>query len=232
MTDPAPETAGPPTGPSAPADPAPPRSRDGEAVAALAPEAVAEAVAERAGLLWTIAAGVLGGGEGAEDVVQDAAITAIERRGTFDAGAADANLVAWLARIVRLTALNHMRRRRTRRARPLEGLGHEEPVGRDAAGGPAGASGSAARAVDASGTLRAGQGAFDDDVAAALGELGHAARTCLLLQVVHDLPLRDVARVTGLPEGTVRSHVTRARGRLRGRLAERGDDPREGRRTG
>src|SRR6185503_14289646 len=58
--------------------------------------------------LWYVAAAVLGGRSGADDVVQEAAIVALDKLHQFQPGT---NFLAWMSRIVRYTALNHARRK-------------------------------------------------------------------------------------------------------------------------
>lgn len=171
--------------------------------ARLETEALADALVARSRALWCVAAAVLGRADGADDVLQEAAIVALERRDQFVPGT---NLGAWLATIVRYVALNHARRRR--RA-PLVGIELPDRAARAVAPPPP---------VDADGAVRGDQGAFDDAVIAALDHLEETPRSCLLLRVVLDLPYRDIARILDLPEGTAMSHVHRSRAALRARL--------------
>lgn len=78
-------------------------------------------------------------------------------------------------------------------------------------------------------TLRTGLGGpVDDspetrfDLEAALTSLPVDHRAVLLLHHVHDLPVTEVARVLGIPTGTVKSRLARARSALQPLL----DDPR------
>ena len=75
------------------------------------------------------------------------------------------------------------------------------------------------------GDIAIDQESFDDDVVAALMSLDETARACLLMKTVLDLPYREIAAALGVPEGTAMSHVHRARGALRERLAT-GDETR------
>ncbi|MGH9224969.1 MAG: RNA polymerase sigma factor [Acidimicrobiales bacterium] len=58
------------------------------------------------------------------------------------------------------------------------------------------------------------------EVAAALASLGPNLREALLLVEVLGLTYREVAEVTGVPEGTVKSRVFKARSRLAGWMTE------------
>ncbi|MCM1484438.1 MAG: RNA polymerase sigma factor [Muribaculaceae bacterium] len=52
------------------------------------------------------------------------------------------------------------------------------------------------------------------DVRVALTRLSEVERTLILLFYFDDLPLRKVASITGLPEGTVKSYLSRARAKM------------------
>lgn len=162
--------------------------------------------------LVCLAGAVLGTPHGAEDVVQEAALVALDKLDQFEAGT---RLEAWLARIVRLVALNHGRERARARARSggsaVETLHARE---RDAA--------PAARplALD-----------FDDRLMRALGTLGETARAALLLRTVLELDYREISALLEIPEGTAMSHVFRAREALRRALTEADARERDGGRT-
>ena len=173
------------------------------------PDDFAARFAEAYSKLTLIATGITGDRTGAEDVVQDAALIAVEKRTQLHPGA---SFAGWLASIVRNCALNSrrkVRRRRTFAADPREF--RDLPQQASAPVAPAGES-SLGR-VDAE--------AFDDQVLAALDELSDEARCCLLLRTVEDLPYSEIAALMGIPEGTAMSHVYRAKTTLRRRLASR-----------
>jgi RNA polymerase sigma factor (sigma-70 family) len=54
----------------------------------------------------------------------------------------------------------------------------------------------------------------------AIDELPPLPRLCLTLFHLQELPIAEVAQLTGLPEGTVKSHLHRGRERLRGLLGD------------
>ncbi len=58
-------------------------------------------------MLWYVAAAIVGDRARAEDVLQEAAMIALGKLDTFEAGT---SVQAWLAQIVRYVALNHRRR--------------------------------------------------------------------------------------------------------------------------
>lgn len=149
--------------------------------------------------LWCVAAGVLGSREGAEDAVQDAALLAMARLATFRV---DSDFVAWMATIVRFTALNQMRR--GRRAPRLFEPDMPDPVAPVAS----------APLVTEAGAILPDQTELDDRVLRGVESLPETQRTCLLLRTVLELPYREIGRMLDLPEGTAMSHVHRARQQL------------------
>ncbi len=164
--------------------------------------------------LWCIAAAITGDRSRAEDVVQEAALAALQKLDEFEAGT---SYLAWMGRFVRYTALNEARKQRTRAAAPLEDI--DVPL-REGSRAP-----DADRAVSVLGMLSREQGAFDDHVLQALKQLDEVARACLLLRTVHDMPYKQIAQVLDVPEGTAMSHVHRARQSMRQRLSERPGQP-------
>lgn len=158
--------------------------------------------------LWTLATAILNDRTAAEDIVQEAAIVGLKKREQFDA---ETSFVAWMSQIVRFTALNHLKKRKSRNTTSLESHTElnraVEPESNEIVGSDL--------PVDLSGQLACNQQAFDDDVVLALGGIEDERRVCLLLRVVHDLTYEEIAEITGIPEGTAMSHVHRAKSSLR-----------------
>lgn len=155
--------------------------------------------------LWCIAAARTGKRDGAEDIVQQAAVVALERLDEFDPGT---SFLAWMSKIVRLTALNEVHkdaRRRTAPADPLaiDGSTLAPPADRHPL------------PISLDGALRADQESFDDEVLAALRSLDVVARSCLLLRVCLNVPYKELALALDIPAGTAMSHVDRARRAVR-----------------
>lgn len=173
----------------------------------LSPEGFAEAFEAASRSLWTLATGLLGDSVEAEDVVQEAALLAFERRHQFQPGT---HFGAWLGTFVRNVARN-AGRKRARRSLSLVDPVLLEPVTDERATEPR-------PPVDAEGRLGPDVEAFDDELVRALDELTADARACLLLRVLMDHTYGEIAALLNLPEGTVASHVHRARTQLRKRL--------------
>ncbi|MEM9294804.1 MAG: RNA polymerase sigma factor [Planctomycetota bacterium] len=145
--------------------------------------------------LWSLAVGLLGHRQDAEDLMQEAAAVAYRRRDDFTPGT---SFGAWTARIVRNLALN-ARRKRSRR---------QHDVGGDAV-----------ESLTASGANGAVTEAFDDRLDAALATLSPDARACLLMRTLEGLDYRTIAETLEIPEGTAMSHVHRSRKKLREMLS-------------
>jgi RNA polymerase sigma-70 factor (ECF subfamily) len=165
---------------------------------------------DHARVLWTVAAAVLGEASEADDVLQEAALLALPKVGSFDPRT---SFVAWMSSFVRNVALNHARKRGRRGMRVVDA---EELGGSGAA---AHLNGEAQRRerlpIDRRGELTLDQAAFDDRVQAALRALAPTARAALLLRTVLELSYGEISAVLAIPEGTAMSHVHRSRVALR-----------------
>ena len=143
-------------------------------------------------MVYTIALRCLGAHHDAEDVTQQVFVRAWRGRATFDPerGA----LGAWLVGITR---------RQVSRA-------PRGPAARPADGGP----GRARRA--AAGPVPVSEQVVDAVVVAdELGRLAPQVRAVMRLAFFDDLTHQQIAAVTGLPLGTVKSHLRRGLDRLR-----------------
>jgi len=142
----------------------------------------------------------------AEDIVADTFLTAFRARSRYDPGRADA--APWLYGI----AANLIRRHRRDEIRWLRALARTgyDPIVQ-----------SAADLVDARLTADAAGLA----VAAALAKLSAGQREVVLLVMWAELTYDQAAEALGVPTGTVRSRMNRARRQLRASLAD--EKPRE-----
>lgn len=139
----------------------------------------------------------------AEDLVQETFAKAIAASGRLQPGT---NLGAWLHRIMINTFISGYRKKRRealglsryvahRRAMPDEAFGARSPE--DCVVGPV----------------------IDADIVAAVRALPHRHRLAVYLADVEGLKYREISDMTGMPVGSVRSCLHRARGRLRAGLA-------------
>jgi RNA polymerase sigma-70 factor (ECF subfamily) len=114
----------------------------------------------------------------------------------------DAPLKAWIGQVAYSVALRHLERRRI----PVDDAGDEaleRIAGED----------DVLAAVEGDDTLRA--------LHAAIDALPPLQRTLLTLYHLDELPIGDIATITGLAENTIKSHLYRSRKRLRALLEPR-----------
>jgi RNA polymerase sigma-70 factor, ECF subfamily len=144
---------------------------------------------------FVAALGELGEASDAEDVCQDAFITALER---LEECRDPDRFQAWLLRIVRNRARDIRRRRQVRLAQPLE-----------AAWSTAG---------DSDPALDLQRSDLRDRLLAALARLPDVQRKVVLMYDLEGWPHREIAEQLELKEGTVRSHLSHGRRALRALL--------------
>ncbi len=135
-----------------------------------------------------------------EDLAAETFRVAFDERARFDPRYDDAR--PWLYGIA-TNQLRHHFRRAARRGEP--------PVTREAD-----------FTEDALGRVEAQ--ALGPELAAALREIGSSDRDALLLHVWADLTYTEIAHATGIPVGTVRSRIHRARTQLRAHLDRNHDE--------
>ena len=129
----------------------------------------------------------------AEDLVQEAFMTALTHRRDFEEVA---NKEAWL----RTVALNRLRKQWRRAAvvrKVMPRLAQEAPP-------------------------QLGAGATPDHIAivTALGQVSHAMRETFVLHYIADLPVSQIAAELEVPEGTVKARLSRCRVQLAGLLSD------------
>jgi RNA polymerase sigma-70 factor (ECF subfamily) len=149
----------------------------------------------------------------AEELAQDAFVKAFGALRSFDPAYKFTN---WLLRIAHNVAIDHLRRTRVIVV-PLD----DEETGRDMA--DVLADERAPSAFD-----RAVQRDFRQDLDAALATLRPEFRRLVVMRYLEDLSYEDISEVVGLPLGTVKSHLHRARAALGRLLAEAGWGPESG----
>jgi RNA polymerase sigma-70 factor (ECF subfamily) len=186
----------------------PPQSTETAAPDRLDPDRFAALFQDAFGQLWLIAAAIIGDRVGAEDIVQEAALAALDKLEQFHPGT---NFNAWLARFVRWHAFNYVRKQTGRNTLPADPHQLDLNSARDATELPS-------LKTDLTGEIPEYQTHFDDEVVRALRAVGDTSRACMLLRTVHLLSYREIAELLEIPEGTAMSHVHRTRQVLRDRL--------------
>lgn len=144
---------------------------------------------------YRLAAVILGDAGEAEDAVHDAAVAA---RHAWSSLRDEAAAAGWFARIVVNTCRDRLRRRARRRL--LEVLRPPTPAEHPIAGDPA--AGVAAR----------------DELRRAFERLSPDERVVLVLRYEQDLTVPATAALLGIPDGTVKSRIHAALGKLRAAL--------------
>jgi len=138
----------------------------------------------------------------ADDVAQDAFLTAFERIAEFRG---EGTFAAWVKKIAARLYLRRLQRERKLGALTAEAAEDDPPPPR----------------ADADATI---------DLDGALKTLGATERLCVTMCFGAGLSHTEAAEALNLPLGTVKSHVKRGLDKLRARLAPEGDAVLEGRR--
>jgi RNA polymerase sigma-70 factor (ECF subfamily) len=163
------------------------------------PNAFAELFHRHAGEIGRYVTRRLGAGV-AEDIVADTFLTAFRRRDSFDRARGDAR--SWLYGIAHhLMQRHHRDEVRALRAFARTGV---DPV--------------IAESFDDRVATRLSAASTSRALAPALAELDAGQRDVLLLTAWADLTLDQVAQVLGIPQGTARSRLNRARTKIRAAL--------------
>jgi RNA polymerase sigma-70 factor (ECF subfamily) len=143
---------------------------------------------------FAVAVGVLADAADAEDVCQDAFVTALEQLDTCQPD----RFAGWLLRIVRNRAISVQRQQRVRRSMPLEWAN--------------GAHGRESPEKDAE------RSALRERLIEAISPLPQRQREVLLLHDLEGWRHREIGEALGIPEGTVRYTLHHARRAVRERL--------------
>lgn len=145
----------------------------------------------------SIAWGIVRNAHDAEDLTQEAFVRAFEKIGSFRAGEP---FGPWVYRIVTNLALDVVKHRKRVRH---EEVADVHATSRTDAADVIAASGQIARRIDA-----------------AIESLPEMQRLVARLSLVEELEHTEIAQITGLSEGTVRSHLSLARRKLRDMLQD------------
>ncbi|HVG25196.1 MAG TPA: sigma-70 family RNA polymerase sigma factor [Thermoanaerobaculia bacterium] len=160
-------------------------------------EAYGVLVSEYLRRVVAIAFSIVRNGHDAEDLAQEAFVKAYQSIGRFRAGAA---FGPWIGRIVTNLALDVVKHRTKFRHDAIDDT-HR-----------------ATRRDDAE--LPAMQSDLASRIDAALDELPDMQRIVARLHLVEEMEQAEIAAVLGLSAGTVRSHLSLARTKLKARLAD------------
>src|SRR5262245_14853217 len=151
---------------------------------------------------------MIGGREEAEDVAQEVFITVFKSIEQFRG---DSKFSTWLYRITANTCKNRIKYLARRHDRDQSE--YEDGMDRDQAAGTVTAPSQPARPD------RALEGAqLEQMFQEAIGELDEEQRLLVILRDVEDLSYEEILAITGLPEGTVKSRLHRARLALRKKM--------------
>lgn len=151
-----------------------------------------------------------GNGADAEDLTQDVFLKIYSNLASFDMGRG--SLQVWITTMTRNLLVDNFRRTRNQRATGSLDDGWDEtdelrPVDRLMAGGP-------------SPLESAAQKEIAKMVQGALARVSTELREAVILRDLQDLDYKEIAQVLGIPEGTVKSRISRGRAEL-ARLLER-----------
>lgn len=154
--------------------------------------------------VYRAAVALCGDRDGAEDLVQFTFAKAFERFGSFQTGT---NCKAWLLRILRNTWIDKLRKQQKIKAQQVALT--EEPVAETPV--PETTWTNAQDLLD---------NFSDEQVIGALKDLPEEQRLTLFLVDVEQMGQDEVAQITGVAVGTVKSRTSRARAALKRRLAD------------
>ncbi|HRJ45452.1 MAG: sigma-70 family RNA polymerase sigma factor [Caldilineaceae bacterium] len=161
-------------------------------------------ILEYQNLAYSVAYRLLTDAESAADAVQDSFIKAYRALESFRGG----SFKSWLMRIVTNTCYDVLRARKRRRTVSLDDLPVEEEYVSQLIDGRE----SPEQAVE--------RQELQQLLEAAIRSLPDDQRTVIVLCDVHGYAYEEIAEMTGVAMGTVKSRISRARGRVRGYLAE------------
>jgi RNA polymerase sigma-70 factor (ECF subfamily) len=160
--------------------------------------------------VFSVALRMLGNRAEAEDLAQEVFVQVFKAIGTFRG---ESKLSTWIYRIAINLAKNRGKYLRVRH----EGA-HDEIEALDQGAGAQDKRENVAR-VERPDEMMAGM-EVEQVVRRAIQQLEPSFRECLVLRDVEDLSYDEIGEITGLPEGTVKSRIHRARGQLK-ELVER-----------
>jgi len=171
-----------------------------EAVLAGTPGAFERLVRDHQGLCWHVIQRMVRHPEDTRELCQEAFLRVHRHLGQYRF---DAPLKSWIAQVAYSVARRHLERRRIPLVEAVDGDGL-----------------SLAEAVGDGHDLQAAVAGDDANrhLYAAIEALPPLQRTLLTLYHLEELPIPEISRITGIAEGTIKSHLFRSRRRLRALL--------------
>ena len=162
-------------------------------------------------LVYTVAVRILGDEDDADDVAQETFVRAYRALGRFRG---DSKFSSWIYRITVNRALTHLKRRKRR------------PMTVELSAAPRVESEVRSRRVDENPEQLVLDDEFRAQVREAVDELPGHYRAAITLFYLEEKSYKEVAAILGVPMGTLKTHLHRARSLLRetleGRHLERG----------
>jgi len=158
--------------------------------------------------VYTIAVRVVGNDEDAEDVAQEAFVRAYRALPRFRG---DSKFSSWLYRITTNRALTHLKRKKRRAATVDIDAGPHVEAGAIDDG----------RREETSPELHVREKEFRREVRRAVAELPEQYRVVVTLFYLEERSYKEVAATLGIPMGTLKTHLHRARALLRDVLVKR-----------
>ena len=156
-------------------------------------------------MAYNVAYRILGDRDAAADATQDAFLSAFKAIGKFRGG----SFKAWLLRIVTNACYDQLRLKQRRPTASLDALLVLEPAPIRSLTDPQESPEQYALRQELSGAIQVGIGTLPAD-----------QRVTLILSDVQGLSYQEIAEATGVSRGTVKSRLSRARGKLRDFLLE------------
>ncbi|MHC4840841.1 MAG: sigma-70 family RNA polymerase sigma factor [Planctomycetota bacterium] len=152
----------------------------------------------------------------AEDLVQDTFVRSFEKFHLFKPGT---NFKAWMFRVMTNRFINLYRRKKTRGENASyddvsEYLGNEETLSAQEF--------STAERVTGLMKDEVFLESLDERLKTALENVGEEYREVLIMNVIGEMPYKEIAKALGIPVGTVMSRLSRAKSLLRERVADLG----------
>jgi len=160
--------------------------------------------------LYNFALRHLGNGHTAEEIVQDAFVRVVQSAAEFKH---EARFSTWVYTIARNLCIDHLRKSALRRHPSLDA-----PRQGETGAGPTLGEQTADARPDVERAAAAGE--IREQVLAAIAELPDEQREVFLMREVSNLPFKEISRIVGVPENTVKSRMRYALERLQEELSD------------